>query len=161
MKLYFLRKIGIGTFFLNCFFKYVLRINKSAPFPMHYSSRVSFGKNIDIVEELDDKTFQKCLACSPGLYIQARNGLNVHSSVNIAPGVKIISSNHDLNNLKKHVEGKAISIGSKVWIGANAVILPEVNIGSGAIIGAGSVVTKDIPENVVACGNPAKVIKKI
>ena len=52
-----------------------------------------------------------------------------------------------------------IKIGNDVWIGANVSILAGVNIGNGAVIGAGAVVTKNIPENAIACGNPAKVIK--
>ncbi len=52
-----------------------------------------------------------------------------------------------------------VIIGNDVWIGANAIILPGVKIGDGAVIGGGSVVTKDIPSNAVAVGNPAKIIK--
>lgn len=154
-----LRKIGTGTYIINLFLKYVLKINRTSPVPLHYASRVSFGQNIDIQQNGDDYTFQKCLSCSPGLYIQARNGIVTHSSVNIAPGVKIISSNHDINDLKKHVSTHPIVLNADVWIGANAVILPGVEIGEGTVIGAGSVVTKNIPSHVVACGNPAKVIK--
>lgn len=57
--------------------------------------------------------------------------------------------------------GKPISIGDNVWIGANCTILPGVTIGNNAVIGAGSVVTKDIPESVVAVGNPCKVSRPI
>ena len=58
-------------------------------------------------------------------------------------------------------KGVDITIEDDVWIGGNATILPGVTIGKGAIIGAGSVVTKDIPEMTIAAGNPAKVIRKI
>lgn len=54
-----------------------------------------------------------------------------------------------------------VSIGDNVWIGDKAVILPNVTIGTGAVIGAGSVVTKDIPAYCVACGKPASIIRKI
>jgi acetyltransferase-like isoleucine patch superfamily enzyme len=54
-----------------------------------------------------------------------------------------------------------VRIGKRVWIGENACILPGVSIGDGAVIGAGSVVTKDIPPNSIAAGNPAKVIRTI
>src|SRR5699024_300196 len=54
-----------------------------------------------------------------------------------------------------------VTIGDNVWIGGNTVILPGVHIGSNTVIGAGSVVTKDIPDWVVAAGNPCRVIKKI
>ena len=65
------------------------------------------------------------------------------------------------NRLESQGESKPISIGNNVWIGANSIILPGVNIGDGAIIGAGSVVVKSIPSNVIAGGNPAIVIKEI
>ena len=56
---------------------------------------------------------------------------------------------------------KPITIGDNVWLGGNVVVLPGVTIGDNTTIGAGSVVTKDIPSNVVAAGNPCKVLKKI
>ena len=56
---------------------------------------------------------------------------------------------------------KAIEIGDNVWIGGNVVVLPGVKIGNNVVIGSGSIVTKDIPSNVVAVGNPCKVIKNI
>ena len=56
---------------------------------------------------------------------------------------------------------KPIEVGNNVWIGGNVVVLPGVKIGDNCVIGAGSVVVKDIPENSVAVGNPCKVIKKI
>ncbi len=65
------------------------------------------------------------------------------------------------NRLESQGESKPISIGNDVWIGANSIILPGVKIGDGAIIGAGSVVVKSIPSNVIAGGNPAIVIKEI
>jgi galactoside O-acetyltransferase len=83
----------------------------------------------------------------------------------IGPGVIIRASNHNtelLNspiNSQGHIPGR-IEIGENVWLGANVIILPNVRIGNNSIIGAGSVVTKNVPENVVAVGVPAKVIKK-
>jgi len=72
---------------------------------------------------------------------------------------------HDGNNIVNkdwsHVHTKPIIIKSKVWIGFNVIILKGVTIGEGAVIGAGSVVTRDIPAWTVAAGNPAKVIKTI
>ena len=54
-----------------------------------------------------------------------------------------------------------IHIGNKVWIGANSVVLPGVTIGDNSVIGAGSIVTRDIPANVVAVGNPCRVLREI
>lgn len=57
--------------------------------------------------------------------------------------------------------GKSVTIGNNVWIGGRAIINPGVTIGDNTVIASGAVVTKDVPENVVVGGNPAKVIKKI
>lgn len=81
----------------------------------------------------------------------------------IAPGVCIACAGHGVHPSERMIleTAKPIHIGKKVWIGANAVILPGVHIGDGSIIGAGSVVNKDIPENVIAAGNPCRVIREI
>ena len=63
-----------------------------------------------------------------------------------------------MTNIEK---GKPIIIGKNVWIGGNVTICPGVKIGDKSVIGAGSVVTKDIPANVMAAGNPCKVIKEL
>lgn len=74
----------------------------------------------------------------------------------------IIDAGLDLNFEKerRHIEGP-ISIGDGAWIGAGAIILPNVSIGEGAVIGAGNVVTRDVPARCVAVGNPARVIKNL
>lgn len=79
------------------------------------------------------------------------------------PGVQIYAATHPLNvELRRKVEfGKPIEIGSDVWVGGGAIICPGVKIGSRSVIGAGSVVTKDIPEGVVAAGNPCRVLREI
>lgn len=79
------------------------------------------------------------------------------------PAVQIYTPMHPLNAQQRRREefGKSIDIGSDVWVGGGAIILPGVRIGSRAVIGAGSVVTRDIPENVFAAGNPCRVIREI
>jgi len=77
----------------------------------------------------------------------------------MGPGSKIISANHDPQDFTKHIHSEPIKIGSNVWIGADAIILPGVTIGDNVIIGAGSIVTKDIPSDSIAAGNPCKVLK--
>jgi len=81
----------------------------------------------------------------------------------IAPGVCISCAGHAIHPDERTVydTSKSIHIGEKVWIGANATILAGVNIGDNSIIGAGSVVTKDIPANVIAAGNPCRVLREI
>jgi maltose O-acetyltransferase len=70
---------------------------------------------------------------------------------------------HPLNAKQRRREeyGKPIDIGSDVWVGGGAIILAGVSIGSRAVIGAGSVVTRDVPEGVFAGGNPCRVIRAI
>jgi len=82
----------------------------------------------------------------------------------IGPNVQIYTGTHPLDykvrgTLLEYAE--PIEIGSDVWIGGGSIICPGVKIGDRSIIGAGSVVTKDIPEDVVAAGNPCKVIRKL
>lgn len=81
----------------------------------------------------------------------------------IAPGVCISCAGHAIHPDERALidTSKPIHIGRNVWIGANATILAGVHIGDGSIIGAGSVVTKNIPDNVIAVGNPCRVLRKI
>lgn len=82
----------------------------------------------------------------------------------IGPNTQIYTACHaiDPQVREKDIEfGKPVTIGKNVWIGGGAIILPGVSIGDHSVIGAGSVVTKDIPANVVAVGNPCRVIKSM
>ncbi|HWI37800.1 MAG TPA: DapH/DapD/GlmU-related protein [Burkholderiales bacterium] len=78
------------------------------------------------------------------------------------PGVQILTPLHPLDaELRRRQEyGKPIEIGADVWIGGGALILAGVEIGSRAVFGAGSVVTRDVPDDVSAAGNPCRVIRK-
>ena len=82
----------------------------------------------------------------------------------LAPNVTIIAASHPISP-KLRAEGygcnKAVYIGKNVWLASNVTVLPGVHIGDNSVIGAASVVTKDIPANVIAMGNPAKVIREI
>ena len=79
------------------------------------------------------------------------------------PAVQILTPMHPFNaSLRRKQEfGKPVEIGSDVWVGGGALILPGVRVGSRSIIGAGSVVTRDIPDGVLAAGNPCRVIREI
>ena len=79
------------------------------------------------------------------------------------PAVQIYTPLHPLDaELRRREEyGKPVTIGSDVWVGGGAIILPGVTIGSRSVIGAGSVVTRDVPEGVLAAGNPCRVIREI
>jgi maltose O-acetyltransferase len=79
------------------------------------------------------------------------------------PAVQIYTATHPMNaELRRKQEfAKPIEIGSDVWVGGGAIICPGVKIGSRSVIGAGSVVTRDIPDGVFAAGNPCRVIREI
>ncbi len=79
------------------------------------------------------------------------------------PAVQILTPMHPMNaELRRKQEyGKPITIGSDVWVGGAAIICPGVTIGSRVVIGAGSIVTRDIPDDVFAAGNPCRVIRPI
>lgn len=79
------------------------------------------------------------------------------------PAVQIYTATHPLNaDLRRKQEfAKPIEIGNDVWVGGGAMICPGVKIGSKTVIGAGSVVTRDIPEGVLAAGNPCRVLRTI
>lgn len=81
----------------------------------------------------------------------------------IAPNVALYTTGHSLEPKNRNKSGYAIPIiiGDNVWIGGSSVILPGVKIGDNSIVAGGSVVTKDVPPNVVVAGNPAKIIKEI
>ena len=91
------------------------------------------------------------------------NKVTIGSNVLFAPGVQLYTASHplDIETRRTYEVAKPITIGDDCWIGGNAIICPGVTIGNGSVIGAGSVVTKNIPENSMAVGNPAKVIKKL
>ena len=79
------------------------------------------------------------------------------------PAVQILTTMHpwDARQRRSHEYGKPVEIGSDVWVGGGAIILPGVRIGSRAVIGAGSIVTRDIPAGVFAAGNPCRVVRQI
>lgn len=88
----------------------------------------------------------------------------VGNNVMFGPNVTVSAGTHPIHPELRSKQAQyniPIHIGNNVWIGANSVILPGVNIGDNSIIGAGSIVTKDIPSNVVAVGNPCRVLREI
>jgi maltose O-acetyltransferase len=79
------------------------------------------------------------------------------------PSVQILTPMHPMNAEQRRREefGKPVTIGDDVWVGGGAIILPGVTIGSRSVIGAGSIVTRDVPDGVFAAGNPCRVIRAI
>lgn len=91
-----------------------------------------------------------------------RGGITIGNDVFIGPKVNLITINHDLDpDNRSATYGRPIVIEDKVWIGIGATILPGIKIGYGAVIGAGSVVTKEVPPMTIVAENPARIIKNI
>lgn len=112
-----------------------------------------FGKNI---------TLGKNVFINAGCKFQDQGGITIGDNVLIGHNVVIATLNHDFNpENRAAMYPQKVTIGNNVWIGSNSTILPGVTVGDGAIIGAGSVVTKEVPSNCIVAGNPAKVIRNI
>ena len=119
-------------------------------FPPFYTD---FGKNI---------TIGKDVFINSGCHFQDQGGIEIGDGALIGHNVVLATINHDLNpkeNRKNHYA--PIKIGSHVWIGSNATILPGVTIGDYAVVAAGAVVTRDVPAMTVVGGVPAKVLKVV
>jgi len=89
--------------------------------------------------------------------------VRVGSFTLFGPAVQIYTAMHPLDAARRRREefGKPVDIGSDVWVGGGAIILPGVRIGSRSVIGAGSVVSRDVPDDVFAAGNPCRVIRSL
>jgi maltose O-acetyltransferase len=91
--------------------------------------------------------------------------VTIGDNVMCGPKVQLLAATHSLDPQERNFSGtelgKPIVIGNRVWIGAGVIVCPGVTIGDEAVIGAGSVVTRDVPPRVFAAGNPCKVIKVI
>lgn len=92
-------------------------------------------------------------------YLDNRRGIYIGNNVGIAHNTKIYTLGHDLEDSRFKAKGSAVHIGNNVFIFSNALIMPGVNIGEGAIVLAGSVVTKDVEPWTIVGGNPAKKIR--
>lgn len=111
-----------------------------------------YGFNIEIGENF---------YANHNLVILDANKVTFGDNVFIGPNCGFYTSGHplDKDKRKKGEYAKPIKVGNDVWFGGNVCVMPGVNIGNNVVIGAGSVVTKDVPSNTIAYGNPCKVIK--
>lgn len=149
-------KLSIST---GCEFTPINSISIIAP--------VSIGKNSHFFADGGLIKIDKNTAFNMNVHINASVGgeINIGKECLIGPNVIMRTAGHNFDNLKVLIrkQGHTVSniiIDDNVWVGANSVILGGVHIGHGAIIGAGAVVTKDVPCNVIVGGVPAKIIKK-
>lgn len=115
------------------------------PFYCNLAKNIHIGKNVTIMP------YFKCMSAGQ-VYME--------DDVRIALDVKVITNNHDFYD-RDILTVEDVRICKNAWIGAGATILPGVTIGENAIVGAGSVVTKDVEADTIVVGNPAKPIKKL
>ena len=116
------------------------------PFICDFGNRVKFGKNVFI---------------NHSAILSASGGIEFGDGVCIAPGLRIATINHDFNERHtKYTYGK-VTIKKNAWLGMNVTVCPGVTIGEYAVVAAGAVVTKDVPDFAVVGGVPAKVIKML
>jgi maltose O-acetyltransferase len=90
--------------------------------------------------------------------------VRVRSGVLFGPAVQIYAATHPLSAAERRTgleSGRAVEVGDDVWVGGGAIICPGVRVGARSVIGAGSVVTRDIPEGMFAAGNPCRVIREL
>jgi acetyltransferase-like isoleucine patch superfamily enzyme len=101
-----------------------------------------------------------------GLHNTIIGPVTIGSHVNLAQGITVTALNHNFADTSKRIDEQGINtmpvtIEDDVWIGANAVVLPGVRIGTHAVVAAGAIVTKDVPPHSLVAGVPAKVIKQL
>ncbi|MBR3214827.1 MAG: acyltransferase [Methanosphaera sp.] len=92
--------------------------------------------------------------------MMARGGITIEDDAMLAANVQLLSNNHDEYD-RQVLLCNEITIKKGVWIGAGATILPGVTVGEYAIVGAGAIVTKDVPDYAVVVGSPARVVKTL
>jgi acetyltransferase-like isoleucine patch superfamily enzyme len=101
-----------------------------------------------------------------GLHNTVIGPVTIGNHVNLAQGITVTALNHNFDNVELRIDEQGVStnpvtIADDVWIGANAVVLPGVSIGSHSVVAAGAVVTKDVPAHSLVAGVPAKIIRKL
>lgn len=150
--------VGWNWITKDFFGRLLFRKNLRVPFPVSPFIMITGHKNIQFnVDDLN--IFQ-----NHGNYFQTfgDSKIIIGKGTWIAPNVGIITTNHDQNDLSRHLKGENIIIGDNCWIGMNSVILPGVELGEKTIVGAGSVVSKSFKNgNCVIAGKPAVVINRI
>lgn len=134
---------------LMALFEQETPITLNQPFFCDYGFNIRFGRNVYVNYH--------CIMLDVA-------EITIGDDVLLGPNVQIYTATHPLSAQKRKMgleSGQPVSIGNHVWIGEGTILCPGVTIGSGSVIGAGSVVIKHIPPNVLAAGNPCKVIRNL
>lgn len=115
------------------------------PFQIDCGSQLFLGKNV---------------FANHGLTVMSLGSIRIDDGVMMGPEVALLTVNHEPKNIRV-VKAAEIHIKQNAWLGARAIVLPGVVIGENAIVGSGAVVTKDVPDNSVVVGSPARVIRTL
>lgn len=119
----------------------------SQPFYSDFGKHIKFGKEIFINQNV--------------MFVDL-GGITIEDQVLIGPGSRLITVNHLISPKKRRgIKVEPICIKKNAWLGANVTVLPGITIGENSIVAADSTVTKDVPDNVVVVGSPAKVVREI
>ena len=149
----------------------VFKLNHTLPISPEYKEILHelfdgrIGENSFVHAPLAGAAFEN-ISIGSGVYINsnllamARGGITIEDDVQIAANVQLLTNNHDPYD-RQILTCKPVVLKRNCWIGAGATILPGVTVGENAIVGAGSVVTKDVEPNTVVGGIPAKLIKRL
>ena len=151
--------------------KLLFQLNHTMPFTEEYDRILKelFGENLGEGSAIAPPLSGACLSSmkigrnvfiNSNLLAMARGGVTIEDNAMLAANVQLLSNNHDPYDLQVLL-CKPVRIRESAWIGAGATILPGVCVGRHAVVGAGSVVTKDVPDYAVAVGNPARVVKTL
>ena len=149
--------------------KLMFQLNHTMPFTQEYNGILKelFGDHLGEGSTIAAPLSGACVSSmqigrgvfiNSNLLAMARGGITIEDNARIAANVQLISNNHDPYDLDI-LTCKPVRIREYAWIGAGATILPGVCVGRHAVVGAGAVVTKDVPDYAVAVGNPARVVK--
>jgi acetyltransferase-like isoleucine patch superfamily enzyme len=144
-----------GFYICDFIFRKLLRQNSGVTWAIHHTTVIHCPEKI----KRGTYTFP---GDSPGMYINAINGIEIGDYTNIAPNVGLISANHDVVDNNLHVQAPPIKLGKFCWLGMGCIVLPRVVLGDFTVVGAGAIVTKSFEEGYcVIAGNPARMIKKL
>ena len=179
-----IKKFLIKLYFGNSFFRKGIKFGKGSFIREHsvvnggkymkigYNTRIYPYSRIECFDNISNEKLYPKLTIGNNVImgrntsILCTNEINIGDDSMFASYSFISDENHGIDlSVKKRYEcqkltSKPVNIGKNCWIGEKVIILPGVNVGNNSIIGAGSVVTRSIPDNCIAVGNPARVIKK-
>lgn len=151
--------------------KLVFQINHTIPYTEEYNKLVEelfegrIGENSQLLPPFNcisaaGVTIGKNVVIMGNCLMMARGGITIGDGTIISANVQLLSNGHDLRQ-RNLLLCKPINIGKNVWIGAGVTIMPGVSIGDNAVVEAGAVVTRDLPDNVVVAGVPATLVDGI